>query len=412
MEQNITFRTKSRNNNSTLNESIPDMANNTFTSISSSSPTLAKSLPDLSTYDTGLISDLRSKIKELELQLASAHNEIEQLLLQKSILDQKVANLEKRINQLTVICTSTSKKRIKTNVQRPNSLRTLQFENSMNSTTLNMEDEVELSRKCKQFEEKEIHDSTLQTNNNYKPSENSYKIVNGNSKNTCWILGGQQCVGLASQLIYSRKNTKYEQYSVTSSTKPNASTEQILKESENLKAGNRDKIVVCIGENDTNPIIVTNELYNLLKKFKSVRVLVLSVIKSTFLNENMLNKQIKLICNQFPNSTYVDLSKSINIYQICDRVNYEIDCIDYKHKYLSYGKISERANQLKKGTIPFYFKQINTKVDYSKKKDSTKNVKQSPSLCNTSENMPKVGTIPFYFQKKTGTKNVNQLFRK
>lgn len=66
------------------------------------------------------------------------------------------------------------------------------------------------------------------------------------------ILGAQQCVGLASALLYSRQRTQYEKFAIISKTKPNALSSKIVKNYRSLNLAANDKLVIYLGENDYN----------------------------------------------------------------------------------------------------------------------------------------------------------------
>ncbi|WP_337241651.1 hypothetical protein, partial [Proteus faecis] len=79
-------------------------------------------------------------------------------------------------------------------------------------------------------------------------------------QNHIQIIGTQQLVGLAAELIKSRFKTPYEKYSVSAFTKPQALSEEISKACDNLKLKDNDKLVICLGENDNNPVKIISHL--------------------------------------------------------------------------------------------------------------------------------------------------------
>ncbi|CAG4975697.1 unnamed protein product [Parnassius apollo] len=71
-------------------------------------------------------------------------------------------------------------------------------------------------------------------------TENNKKN-NAFTKQNIFIMGTQQCIGLAAELTKSRMNSRYEDYQVTAFIKPFASTEEVLKICTNLKVDTYDK---------------------------------------------------------------------------------------------------------------------------------------------------------------------------
>lgn len=184
------------------------------------------------------------------------------------------------------------------------------------------------------------------------------------------ILGGQQCTGLASQLIRSRFQSKYEDYHITSFTKPNAMSEEILAPSCKFKDSLDNCLIACVGENDTNPFKVITELSAMLKRIQKSRVVIINVLYNKSLNEKMLNNLINNVCQNFDNCTFMKIhnyKKCSYFTEICSKINNIVDNDYYRKKYLQYNcqnnlnyNFNTSSALPKKGTIPFYFKTINT----------------------------------------------------
>lgn len=332
-----------------------------------------RSLPDPSTRDYDDEYDkLKSKIEELTSKLESAHTEIENLHMENNTLQRKIHEQENRIQQLTKICSpipSTKKRKSKLN-------------------------ESSLRRQNKSLDESIMQTGDFQENLMQKNKEKTEEIslkqnimspkINSvpNDVNKIHIFGGQQCVGLASALIRSRLNSRHEKYCVTAMTKPNASTEEILSGCENIVFSPKDKIVVNVGENDCNPTRITSELSAFLKKNKDSNVIVMNVVKNKFLNEKLLNNNIRLICNNFNNCNFIEFDDAKRHIDICTKLNYIIDCLDYNEKFLSYNKhsfIHESINKAKarkttQKTILDYFSCIHK---HSKKENYTTQIRTS-----------------------------------
>lgn len=380
--------------------------------------TLASSLPDLRSQDCEACEENQSIIESLKSQLESAHSQIDELMLENGVLQKKIIAQDLKIKQLAEIVTPGSKTSVTTisSEKRSRKLRkqklvpkkNLDFTDNddpdksfqdLDIVQMNMNHQLQTE---KHDNNRSIIDSETQTES--VPNDAViYNIGNDNLKKI-WIFGSQRCVGLAATILDTRKNTSYENYSVSSTTKPNASTEDILKDMENNPIGHKDKIIIGIGENDCNPVKIVSELYAVLKKYESNGVIVLNVRKNIHLDENMLNSQLKILCNNFPNCKFVETFEPIEIVRYYHKltariINSAIDFMDYKDKYLqvlyrkntknSYQKLepeihsSINANcdylnqQLKprKGTIPFYFPVV-------KKQNNI----LSMSPCNTEHN--------------------------
>ncbi|KAH9629228.1 hypothetical protein HF086_008310 [Spodoptera exigua] len=184
------------------------------------------------------------------------------------------------------------------------------------------------------------------------------------------ILGGQQFAGLASQLIHSRANSNYEKYRISSTIKSQASSEEILKSSCELTDSSDNYIIVCVGENDTNPNKIVIELVSLLKNMQKTNVVVFNVLHNKYLNTNMINNSIQLICKNFKNCSFVKVdSYNSNKYyyfmELCRKINYVIDSKFYsrvfltgRNKFVNNNDKTEYKTVPRRGTIPYYFKPI------------------------------------------------------
>ncbi|CAG5013916.1 unnamed protein product [Parnassius apollo] len=121
-------------------------------------------------------------------------------------------------------------------------------------------------------------------------------------------MGTQQYIGLAAELTKSRMNSRYEDYQVTAFIKPFASTEEVLKICTNLKVDTHDKVILCVGENNDDPVTAIAELYAALKLLKHATVIAMNVTSSKHLNNNSLNTQLKLTRKK----QLIDYNYSIN----------------------------------------------------------------------------------------------------
>ena len=200
------------------------------------------------------------------------------------------------------------------------------------------------------------------------------------------ILGSRQLTGLGSKLLQSRYESKLGQYTVSAIVKPNATTDEILKECCNIEDSPDNFLVVCAGEHDRNPTKVLIEFASALKRFKFINIIVINVINNNYLNISKLNSCISDICRNLTNCNFIEICKGkttlnngTNLNLTCDKINLLIDYHNYKNRYLTPSSLREIirknfSNKGKgkkwilppvKGTIPYYFpllvKNISTK---------------------------------------------------
>lgn len=362
-EENITFRRK----NTDLNISCTSLEDSSFLSTN----TNARSLPDLSTFNCQEISYLQTTINDLKEKLESAHMEIENLILEKSALQNKLQDKEKKILNLTKICSPiiTTPKRKTRNITEPKTLQiqvqqepekpTLKNTNitsqkcfSTNTAKLNTEmkpltENVNIKRTTT-FTAQHIEKKTMSTNTPIC----SAKKVYPNGK--IHILGTQQIVGLTKRLHELRLNSLYEKYSVEGITKHYATSKQLLNTEFQFKPC--DKFIICVGENDFNPTTTLSELYMFINKYNSCPIIILSVLENKYLNEKLLNNNLELICNNNKNCYFLRTHSNT-----CHKLNVLIDSIDYENKYLNFKK----SSQSKCAELPSYFNtNLSTKRTY------------------------------------------------
>lgn len=401
--QFVTQRNRKRNKSY---ETLPDVdLNSTFLSTQSDQ---ANSLPDLSTLHSEQMNDLSEQVASLKIELESAHEEINKLLTENSILQKKNTDLEIKNSNLINICSSSGKKRKQNlNISRtPMNLKKINLNDSLNETT----NKAMVGDKFTQTTPQKKEKSILCTEEMHHSTNTERRKI--------WIFGSQQCVGLASELIQSRDSTPHVNYEVEAQTKPNANSEEILKGIQNAKFKEDDKIVLSLGENDCNPIMILSVLCTILMQFRDMNIFVLSAIHSNFLNEPKLNSEIKRVCSNFPKSHFIEydklnrmsMSKTMLLKYQCKIINFKIDCTDYNEKFITkdnkktvngknkktLNKSEIQTNQKKdkslKGTIPYYFKQIS--------KGQTNKV-IPPRTSNTQ------GKVPYYYCFSAG-KSVNK----
>lgn len=164
----------------------------------------------------------------------------------------------------------------------------------------------------------------------YNPQQNNC------TKKKIMIVGTQQCTGLAAELIKSRMDTRYEDYQVSAFIKPFAAAGEVLELCKNLEVDVHDRVIICVGENDEDPISTIAELYSVFKLQQHTTVIVLSVLKIKHINNKLLNSQLKYICNKFMQSYFVEIRNHYTNYlkNICYSVNLLIDSMYYDKTFL------------------------------------------------------------------------------
>ncbi|KAI5638121.1 hypothetical protein NE865_09242 [Phthorimaea operculella] len=248
---------------------------------------------------------LKTELSKLETKLSSMDSYVTKLLLENDTLKKKLHEYELKINKLTHICKSPhpSKNLSRLNATKlgftPNSARTSSptsngtpssfYSPTLQPTPVLTPDDENLEENYISIIEDDEHSTdeishSLMESNSSTPGK---KVRESSAKQKIVIYGTQQCSGIAATLLHSRKNTPYEQYQVTAFVKPYANTAEILKDCHHLETSDADKIVLCVGENDSDPLAATSELYTALKSLQSGKknsIIVMKVSNSNYLN--------------------------------------------------------------------------------------------------------------------------------
>lgn len=359
--ENITLRPKKKK--ASPSSDIDDL----FLTSPSSNYSMANSLPDLPiAFKDNATMDMEEEIRSLKCQLESAHNQIDELLLEKTSLNKITQEQYKQITYLKSICTGTPMSDLKRySLPRKKTKapcrKTLDFENirtpqtkindlensniRMNNIQVNPPP-VLLCESAKKPANIETDIPLCLMKMNDKPSKNiktdKPKIV---------ILGDEYVRGLSRYLIESRINTWNDCYTVTSMSKPGASSSSILSSVPVITpiVTKEDVIVISVGSNDKNPFTLLSELSIALDKLAICKqVYLLKVQHNPFLNVNMLNNNIKLLLHNFKNCKVIDIYEKYdcdynNMYKrnknhlkaFCFKLNVEIDYLKYHEKFIS-----------------------------------------------------------------------------
>lgn len=379
-----------------MNASLPNLDSST-SSLQSESSWPNTSLPDLSSLQNKEMENLLGELSNLKLKLHAAEQEIDNLILEKSVLQKTIANQNRKITSLLNVCSSSALNQSLTKSSNKKKKKK-KTKNSFEKSTM-IPIDVTIATNNSSMCKEEPENVLERMSDDYKDKQtDSGKYSNS----TIYILGGQQCSGMASILRHSRINTQFQEYRITSTIKPNAPCEEVLRTAETMNADKNDIIIVNIGENDKNPTKLCAELSFFLKSHYKPTVIVIGVKNNAYLNEKILNATLKMYCNIFDNCKFLDIS-DINQFDInfklkmCNKLNIIIDTIYYDKKFLGYNKLVVRTRNAplqpppikskthKVGTIPYYFEQK------SKMCQSHKNTNCKTKIVQK--------TIPEYFSK-------------
>lgn len=388
MIDNVTYRTKTGRSLSQENLSNDQWTNNSDTLNSTLNKNESyNSLPNFT--ESIEMAELREENITLSTQLSSAHEEITNLNIEINNLKKQMEEKERKLNiyktllHAETLHTSPGK-------QTPNKIKSMQTKNSNNLLSEISKQKINKNeaKKLHTAKQNARHYDKTSVGNSMSQKPNITEDVSYETKNyrTIYIYGGTQCVGLAGKIMNSRINTQYNKYSVTSFIKPYANTQEIIQTSKLNTYTKNDKIILSLGENDTNPFEVMIGLINLAQSVNNCTIIVMSVQNNPYLNTDKLNHTLKHISTNLPNCKFLDFMSENNEQMFqknkIQKINLLIDMLDYENTYLkpNSNKIVIKYNMKnpeitdipRKGTIPYYFSRINNKV-----KNEIKETKQN-----------------------------------
>lgn len=441
-DENITVR---KRQDKRMNKTNSDLGLEEDYETTSEEALSAISLQNLSSEDIPLVMELENEIKNLKLQLQIANNEIDNLNEENFNLKKQITANEKkmrllktkRISELNFSNSSTpiQSKEKQSDVQRQSKIST-----PMKKLSYNTENKYQENVKnMKNSTISKIETANVSTNkyieseSKHQPEKMSQKRSNVQNdiknKRNIFILGDNMVKGLATKLISSRNNTWNDLYKISALVKPQASTEEIFsyyyKGLKNKFTPN-DKIILSFGSNDQNPYKILSQLSVILYKLRRFKVCIIPVLYNPYINTGLLNDLIYSICKNYDNchfmSRYIQehtysVSKKYVLRSITNNINNWVDMEDYHSTYINLNYLNKKNNNtetenkisnnnlnknfnVKRGTIPFYFKQ-----QKENKKLEIKPPRKTDVNNNTlnSNLPPKKGTIPFYFQRVLNT---------
>lgn len=324
---------------------------------------LTRSLVDIANHNS-LIEEMKTEIDALKSSLGTTQEELENTILEKNEMERRINKLTKDIQVLKNICQSPVKTvnndcEVKRHTINKSIIRSSITATPPRKTELNNRETFELEKRVLLLQQEltlaktEIAnlnrelDKCLEVINQNKSDKSYYErsIQNSSDKHhnpeatlqqnpKIFIYGLQQCRGLAAALIKTKTNTQQEEYNVSSFIKPNAFSEDIIREIHPPIIHSRDRVILSIGENDLNPKHTVNHLRKCLQALENKTVIVLQVLRSRNINTYYLNSNIERLCNQFVHCHFISLNNHVNSKQSCKKILCTIDRIDYDRKFL------------------------------------------------------------------------------
>lgn len=318
---------------------------------------------DLSTHHvlTSNMEDMKSEITSLRIHLDSTQNELENVILENNDLKKQISHLAQEVEILKQICRSPVSSLRKNNSSAKKSVKRRLVENFRNSPIKLHDDictndtgNISQTTSCSPAKEYPEVQSEQVLNNMEEPlksakssSQESAGIrnTNINKKNIeikenpkrLFLFGGRQCAGLSSSLRKSRVRRPYEHYQIVSFIKPNAKSVDILNCAKLFDITPEDRVLICVGQHDSNPLEVMTELCIYLKSAKCP-VFVIKVFENVHLNVSKLNDMLIMISRQLKKSIYIDIDSSYHYssFDICSKINSIVDQHDYNQKFLNF----------------------------------------------------------------------------
>lgn len=370
------------------------------------------SLPNISIGETSQITHQRLEIEELNDKLSSANNEIDKLNTENEELKKKNTELQKSVDLYKKILSSPD---MPSRNCTPKKLRQVIDINVIQKSAANTpsrprkHEQIEEDMKLQMDKKKHIDNlRVVQTTSTPKSRQGSIIKEKIHSKKIV-IIGGGQCRNLASNLITSRINTKYENYNIVAFLKPEASAETLLESCKNADLTDEDILVLSLGQDDADPVKLSMDMYSVLKDLRVSNIFLMSILKNKYLNEDKLNTLLKGVSKKISKCNFIEIDKyAKNVTrEMCNKINFWIDTYDYNNIYLPrYVKEIDRLlkngitdNKIvkdcqtvpRRGTIPYYFR----KIDVYKKDEKNSTTEMTKK---------KKTTIPDYFETNTERK--------
>lgn len=363
-----------------------------------------------------VIDELNDKIDRLTIQLKSSEMEIDKLLQANCSLSKQVRDYDLRVKQLTSICKST--KVLPKSTKSKSSSKTRRKLVSRTKLDFTMEPNVDESTPTLQVEplsptaetvpergiatapttkslakQKQLQSPQDAYTNKIPKTTNSPIAARNRQSPKIFVFGGQQCAGMGPMLLQLQKDTNIVKYDVSAFIKPGASTERILETVKNHKFRICDKIILSVGEHDSNPIEIFSHLHNVLRMVTNTPIYILSLRINKNIDVTNLNYMLRHSCYNEDNLSYIDVAstqtKSINkkkyLRHMCMKLNLRIDQIDYKNAYYSYNCVNNSMSE----SLPHTTESVKIALD---------DCQVSPHSSTEVQNSPINVTTPYFFR--------------
>lgn len=288
------------------------------------------------------IEEMKKKNRILQEQLDSAEVQIEILLSEKAALlkrlnekDLKITSLVRAQDELNKTKSLPSTPEVK-KASKTEALHAPTSDNvkTMNTTKIS-KISVSANQKNASFESAPIH-------------KHNDPIQSAN-KHNLYILGDDGLLGLSAAALESRQGKWNDQYKPTAFIKSGATSTEILEECVNKRFLDSltefDVVVLGVGNNDKNPTKLQSNLCIALSKLNHVQVIITPVVYNAFLNERLLNNNIKMCTQLFNNCKFIEPGytwrPSKHIKKLCNAINLHIDSSEYSEQFLQPSKLRQ-----------------------------------------------------------------------
>lgn len=372
---------------------------------------LNRSCPDLNPFTRTAFEELQEKNNQLQEQLASADNEVAETLSENCTLKKKILEYEIIIKKLSSLLTKSPKKintstrssaKISANRKGSSNRKKLDFSLSEHSVTPC--GRIEHSPNKNITDNDHIIQPVDHENNNEGDKQYTSDKHRDNTKKTddtttttlhkLLVIGEERLSGLSAAITKARRGKWNDIYTTFGFTMQYASSMQISEYCGSIENGisEGDVVILGIGSHDSNPEILHKNVCIALSRLSKATVYILPVLHNPHLNENTLNYHLKLWSKSFKNCTLIDIphnskpnyyyTRMMYLNSISKCVNFHVDSREYELQYI---------HSLAKARCTF-IKNRGLNVQHSNKKK----VKQCNSGNKNGE--LKKGTIPYYFK--------------
>lgn len=276
-----------------------------------------KSLPGNDYFNTTETSHLKEKLTSAQSDLESAHEEIGNLNEENYQLRKQIDELSKKVEVLMKLTnqpiTSHTPKTTHSGTPLNRFRKRLEYRNvAVSSTPLSHQLNLEMGTTCDTQRSIQMNKSILvQTATNkktYNPKDDVATVcplpTHCHNKKRVHLFSDDEGRGMRPIL----QRLLGEDFIVTSTLKPNATLDQIMADCESICKNftKDDYVVILTKSSDKNPLKLQSFFFYNLNLLHFTNVLFGEVCKSMFLNEQKLNNVIRIICNNFEHTTFVD----------------------------------------------------------------------------------------------------------